>query len=117
MAAALPRTAPGTPRPGSGSTCAPAHPAEPSQSDGLYPHLLRRPSAEHVMAPHQGHPSGASAPASQVLLLPPQPHPSDASHPTGVYPAQAAPVPGPCPPPAHEELHLHKHQTNNKQRY
>jgi hypothetical protein len=26
-----------------------------------------------------------------------------------------APVPGPCPPLAHEVLHLHKHQTNNKQ--
>jgi hypothetical protein len=52
-----------------------------------------------------------------VLLLPQQPHPSDASHPAVVCPAQAAPVPGPCPPPAHEVLHLHKHQTNNKQRY
>jgi hypothetical protein len=67
--------------------------------------------------PAPGSSSGASAPASQVLLLPQQPHPSDASHPAGVCPALAAPVPGPCPPPAHEVLHLHKHQTNNKQRY
>jgi hypothetical protein len=116
MAAAIQHTAPGHPRPGSGSTDALAHLAAPSRNDGLHPHPLRLPPAEHAMAPHQGHPSGASAPVSQVLLLQ-QPHPSDASHPALVCPAQAAPVPGPCPPLAHEVLHLHKHQTNNKQRY
>jgi hypothetical protein len=116
MAAAIPHTAPGHPHPGSGSTNALARPAAPSRNDGLHPHPLRLPPAEHAMAPHQGHPSGASAPVSQVLLLQ-QLHPSDASHPALVCPAQAAPVPGPCPPLAHEVLHLHKHQTNNKQRY
>jgi hypothetical protein len=64
MAAAIQHTAPGSPHPGSGSTCAQARLTEPSQSDGLYPHALRLPPAEHVMAPHQGHPSGASAPVS-----------------------------------------------------
>jgi hypothetical protein len=117
MAVITQHTTPGTPRPGYASTCPQARLAEPSQSDGLYPHPLRLPSAEHVMAPHQGHPSGASAPVSRVLLIPQQPHPSDASHPVVVCPALAAQVPGPCPPPAHEVLHLHKHQTSNKQRY
>jgi hypothetical protein len=77
----------------------------------------RRTISSSTPAPHQGHPSGASAPVSRVLLIPPQPHPSDASHPAVVCPALAAQVPGPCPPPAHDVLHLHKHQTSNKQRY
>ena len=69
------------------------------------------------MAPHQGHPSGASAPVSQLLLVPQQPHPSDASHPAAVSPTLAVQVPGPCPPLAHEVLHLHKHQTSNNRYY
>ena len=68
------------------------------------------------MALHQGRQNGASVPVSQVLLLQ-QPHPSDASLPAVVCPAQEAPVPGPSPSLAHEVLHLHKHQTRNKQRY
>jgi hypothetical protein len=71
MAAITQHTAPGTPRPGYASTCPQARLAEPSQSDGLYPHPLRLPPAEHVTAPHQGHPSGASAPVSRVLADPP----------------------------------------------
>jgi hypothetical protein len=114
MAAATQHTAPGHPRPGYGSTGALAHLAEPSRTDGLHPHPLRLLPAEHAMAPHQGHHSGASAPVSQVLLLQ-QPHPSDASHPALVCPAQATPVPGPCLPLAHEVLHLHntKQTTSN----
>jgi hypothetical protein len=50
MAAAIQHTAPGPPRPGSGSTGAQARRAEPSQSAGLCPHPLRLPPAEHVMA-------------------------------------------------------------------
>jgi hypothetical protein len=69
MAAATQHTDPGHPRPGYGSTGALAHLSKPSGSDGLYPHPLRLPPEEHVMAPHQGHQSGASAPVSQVLLL------------------------------------------------
>jgi hypothetical protein len=88
----------------------------PSQSGELHPHLRQLQLEEHEMAPHQGHPSGASASVSQVLLVPLQPHPSDASHPTGVSLALAVPVPGPCPPPAHAVLHLHKtpEQATNK---
>jgi hypothetical protein len=117
MVAPAQYTAPGTPRPGSESTCPQARLGIPSQSDGLNPHLRRLQLEEHEMAPHQGHPSGASAPVSRPLLVPQQPHPSDASHPAAVSPALAVQVPGPCPPPAHEVLHLHKHQTSNKQRY
>ena len=69
------------------------------------------------MAPHQGHPSGASAPVSRALLVPQQPHPSDASHPAAVSPALAALVLGTRPPPAREVPHLQKHQTSNKPRY
>jgi hypothetical protein len=70
-------TVPGTPRPGYRSTCPQARPATPSQNDGVYhPHLLRLPSEEHVMAPHQGHQIGASSPVSRALLVPLQPHPA-----------------------------------------
>jgi hypothetical protein len=117
MVAVAQCTAPGTPRPGSESTCPQARLGIPSQSDGLDPHLRRLQLEEPAMAPHQGHPSGASAPVSQLLLVPQQPHPSDASHPAAVSPALAALVPGPRPPPAREVPHLHKHQTSNKQRY
>jgi hypothetical protein len=106
-------TAPGTPRPGSGSTCPQARLGKPSQNDGQDPHLLRLPPEEHAMAPHQGHPSGASAPVSQPLLVPQQPHPSAASLHAAVSPAARAP--GTPPPHAREVPHLHKHQqaTNN----
>jgi hypothetical protein len=67
------------------------------------------------MAPHQGHPSGASAPVSQALLVLQQPHPSDAALHAALSPALAALAPGTHPPHAHEEPHLHKHQTSNKQ--
>jgi hypothetical protein len=114
MAAAIQRTAPGHPRPGSGSTDAQARRAEPPQSDGLCPHPLRLPPEEHVMAPHQDHPNGASEPVSQPLLVLQQPHPSAASPHAAVSPAALAP--GTPPPPAREVPHLHMHQqaTNNK---
>jgi hypothetical protein len=70
MVAPAQYTAPGTPRPGSESTCPQARLGIPSQSDGLNPHLLRLPPEEHEMAPHQGHPSGASAPVSRSCWSP-----------------------------------------------
>jgi hypothetical protein len=91
MVAVTRYTAPGTPRPGYGSTCPQARLETPSQTDGLYHHhLLWLPPEEHEMAPHQGHQSGASAPVSRALLVPQQPHPSDASLHAVVSPALAA---------------------------
>jgi hypothetical protein len=113
MVAAIQCTAPGTLRPGYGSTCPQAHPEKPSQNDGLDPHLLWLSPEEPAMVPHQGHPSGASAPVSQALLVLQQPHPSDAALHVAVSPTALAP--GTHPPHDHEEPHLHKHQTNNKQ--
>ena len=69
------------------------------------------------MAPHQGHPSGASAPVSRPLLVPQQPHPSDAALYAAVSPALAALAPGTHPPHAREVPHLHKHQTSNNRYY
>jgi hypothetical protein len=84
-------TAPGTPRPGSGSTCPQACLGKPSQIDGLDPHhLLWLSPEEHAMAPHWGHPSGASAPVSRALLVLQQPHPSDATLHAAVSPSLAA---------------------------
>jgi hypothetical protein len=79
MVAVIQCTAPGTPRPGSRSTCPQARPEKSSQNDGLDPHHLRLPPEEHEMAPHQGHPSGASVLVSRTLLVLQQPHPSDAA--------------------------------------
>jgi hypothetical protein len=115
MAAVTQHTAPGTPRPGYDYTCPQAHLTTSSQNDGLGPHQLRLPPEEHAMTPHQGHPSGASAPVSWALLVPQQPHPSAASLHVAVSPALAALAPETHPPPAHEVPHLHKHQTRNKQ--
>jgi hypothetical protein len=70
-------TAPGTPRPGYGSTCPQARPVTPSPDDGVYHQNHLRPSPEErVMALHQGHQIGASSPISRALLVPPQPHPT-----------------------------------------
>jgi hypothetical protein len=113
MVAEIQCTAPGTPRPGSGSTCPQAHLEKPSQNDGLDPHLLRLPPEEPAMASRQGHPNGTSAPVSQALLVLQQSHPSNAALHAAVSPATLAP--GTHPPHDHEEPHLHKHQTNNKQ--
>jgi hypothetical protein len=64
-------TAPGIPHPGCGSTCPQARPAALPQNGGVSPlSLLRLPPVEHVMAPHQGHQSGASAPVSQPCWSP-----------------------------------------------
>jgi hypothetical protein len=69
------------------------------------------------MAPHQGHPSGASAPVSQALLILQQPHPSDAALHAAVSPALAALALGTPPPLAHEVPNMHMHQTNNNRWY
>jgi hypothetical protein len=108
-------TAPGIPHPGCGSTCPQAHPAALPQNGGISPlSLLRLPPVEHVMAPHQGHQSGASAPVSRPLLVAQQPRPVDASLHAEVSPLAALAV-YTAPPRAREVPNLHMHQTTNKQ--
>jgi hypothetical protein len=85
-------TAPGTPRPGYGSTCPQAGLEKPSRTDGLDHHHLWLLPEEHDMAPHQGHQNGASALVSRALVVPQQPHPSAASLHAAVSPALAVQV-------------------------
>jgi hypothetical protein len=108
-------TAPGIPHPGCGSTCPQAHPAALSQNGGISPlSLLRLQPVEHVMAPHQGHQNGASAPVSRPLLVAQQPRPVDASLHAEVSPLAALAV-YTAPPRAREVPNLHMHQKTNKQ--
>jgi hypothetical protein len=108
-------TAPRIPHPGCGSTCPQARPAALPQNGGVSPlALLRLPSVEHVMAPHQGHQSGASAPVSQPLLVTQHPRLADASHHAEVSPL-ATLVVYTAPPRAREVPNLYMHQKTNKQ--
>jgi hypothetical protein len=108
-------TAPGIPHPGCESTCPQACPTALPQNDGVSPlALLRLPPAEHVMAPHQGHQSGASVPVSRPLLVAQQPRPMDTSIHMEVSPLAALAV-YTAPPRAREVPNLHMHQKTNKQ--
>jgi hypothetical protein len=117
MVAVTRYTAPGTPRPGYGSTCPQARPETPSQTDGVYhPTPLRLPPEGHEMAPHQGHQIGASSPVSQHLQVAPPPHPVRVSLHVAVSPL-AAPAVCTTPPHAREVPNLHIHQTSNNRWY
>ena len=108
-------TAPGIPHPGCRSTCPQARPVALPQNGGVSPPaLLQLPPTAHVMAPHQGHQSGASAPVSRPLLDTQQPRPVDASLHVEVSPL-AALAAYTAPPRAREAPNLHIHQTTTKQ--
>jgi hypothetical protein len=73
-------TTPGNSHPGCASTCPQAHPVAPSPNDGVCHHNpLRPPLEEHVMAPHQGHRTGASSLPALAQLVTPQHPPVGAS--------------------------------------
>jgi hypothetical protein len=116
MVAVTRYTAPGTPRPGFGSTCPQARPETPSQIDGVcHPSPLQQlPPEGHEMAPHQGHQIGASSLVSLHRQVAPQPRPVDASLPAEVSPLAALAVYITLPR-AREVPNLHMHQTTNKQ--
>jgi hypothetical protein len=111
-------TAPGIPHPGYGSTCPQARPVTPSQDDGVYhPHLLRLLPEEHLMAPHQGHHTGASSPVSQALQVTQRPHLVAASLHVEVSPALAKPVLYTTPPRTRKVPNLHIHKATNNRPY
>jgi hypothetical protein len=112
MVAAPPHTAPGSSHPGYVSTCPQAHPATPSPDDGVcHQNQLRPPPEERVMAPHQGHRTGASSLPSRALLVTPRPHPTDVSLHVAISPALDEPALSASPPRAREVPHLHMHKT------
>jgi hypothetical protein len=112
MVAVPPHTASGNSHPGCASTCPRAHPVKLSPDDDVYhQNPLQLPSEERVMAPHQGHRTGASSLPSLAQLVTSRHPPTDVSLHAVVSPTLDEMTLSASPPHAREAPHLHMKKT------